>query len=62
MLSKYLIAWDFAEKDDLVAYFAAKAAIAEDCPPHMRFYYNLIDDASAAPAKKSDEEEESLQS
>lgn len=46
-LAKYLIGWDFSEKDDLIAYFASKAEITEDCPPQLSFFYNLQDDPDA---------------
>jgi hypothetical protein len=61
-LGKYLLQWDFTEKDDLVAYFAGKADVDEDCPAELAFFYNLQWDRAGAPAKAGMEDEESLPS
>jgi hypothetical protein len=56
-IRKYLIVWDFTEKDDLIAYFAAKAGIAEDCPSYLSFYYNIQDDPATTQPKHVDEDQ-----
>lgn len=49
---KGILQWDFTEKDDLVAYFAAKAGISEDCPKGLDFFFNIQDDPDAVMPSK----------
>jgi hypothetical protein len=41
VMAKYRIFIDFQEKDNLLAYFGAKADIKMDCPNPLRYFYDL---------------------
>lgn len=39
-VGQYKVQIDFQEKDNLLAYFASKAEIPENCPYSLEFYFN----------------------